>query len=208
MKKLKIFSLLLIAVLTYSSGVWGQKYSADNNSNTGRKDTSLAREKKIRKSLSKGELTQNNSFSQNNTNKTTRDDSVKKAESLLMLKKIVNGIKNTEKNNLGINGLIVDETESKIGHDFYDAFFSDWQAPKTMTDYTITISEKPLPRLGTQITILINDNPVFKSFVQPRFEIIEELARQGAATAYSYLENYTEIQKQLQGEDLKGTGIY
>ncbi len=208
MSKLKIMSILILSVFACSSVVLGQKHSSIKYKSTGKADTSLSYDKKIKKTSSKEDLTQNNSFSQNNTGNQAAADSAKAASNLLMLKKIVNGIKNTEKNDLGINGLIVDETESKIGHDFYDAFYSEWQAPKIMTDYTITISEKPLPQLGTQITILINDSPVFKRFVQPRYEIIEELARQGAATAYSYLENYTEIQKQLQGEDLKGTGIY
>ncbi len=208
MSKLKIYSILLLSVFACSTCVRGQKYSADKYKSTGRADTSLSNHKKIRNTLSNENLTQNNSHSQNNTGNQAAADSAKAAENLLMMKKIVNGIKNNEKSDLGINGLIVDETESKIGHDFYDAFYSEWQAPKIMTDYTITISEKPLPQLGTQITILINDSPVFKRFVQPRYEIIEELAREGAATAYSYLENYTEIQKQLQGEDLKGTGIY
>ena len=153
-------------------------------------------------------LTQNNSKSQNNTKKLISKISTKTLDSLLALKKALNSQNNTANNQLGINGLIVDETDSKIGHDFYDIFYSNWQPPRNMQDYTITISEKPLPQLGTRITILINDTPVFQRFVQPRYEIIEKTALQGAATAYSYLENYTQIQKQLQGEDLKGTGIY
>ncbi len=157
-------------------------------------------------------LTQNNSASQNNTAISVKKDSTKKPDSLAVLKNFINNLenkaKNQEKDDSGINGLIVDQTDSKIGHDFYDIFYSNWQSPKNMKDYTITITEKPLPQLGTQITILINDSPIFQRFIQPRYEIIEQMAQQGAATAYSYLENYSNIQKQLQGEDLKGTGIF
>lgn len=158
--------------------------------------------------LPEHKLTQNNSKSQNNTKKLNTAISQKLLDSLFSIKKKLKVDKNQENSQLGINGLIIDETESKIGHDFYDTFYSNWQAPRTMQDYTITISEKPLPRLGAQVTISINDTPIFKRFVQPRYDIIQRMAMQGAATAYSYLENYAQIQKQLQGEDLKGNGIY
>jgi len=117
-------------------------------------------------------------------------------------------LQNHESEDFGLGGLVVDETFSKIGHDFYDLFYSNWESPKNVKDYTITISEKPLPQLGTQITIKVNDTPVFQRFIQPRYEIIQEMAQQGLAVSYSYLENYKKIQKELQGEDMSGTGIF
>ncbi len=132
-----------------------------------------------------------------------------------LLKKMMSSIVKGEKKSTlkksdfsGIDGLIIDETESKIGHDFYDKFFSNWTPPKNAKNYTITISEKPLPRLGTQITIEINDTPIFKRFVQPRYEIVQQMALQGVSITYSYLENYARVQKELGGEDMQGTGIF
>lgn len=146
------------------------------------------------------------------TAKIFKSDSLR---SNIQLNSIVNSImenlnNSTSRNNnfSGIDGLIVDETDSKIGHDFYDSFYAAWIPPVNARDYTITISEKPLPRLGTQITISINDNSIYKKFVQPAYEIIQEMAQEGASIAYSYLEHYTQIQKELEGEDLQGTGIY
>ena len=117
-------------------------------------------------------------------------------------------LQNSENEDIGLGGLVVDETFSKVGHDFYDFFYSNWESPKNVKDYTITISEKPLPQLGTQITIKVNDTPVFQRFVQPRYELIQEMAQQGLAISFSYLENYDKIQKELQGEDMQGTGIF
>ena len=147
------------------------------------------------------------------TNKISKEKNLSKVDTVFMKKpkiavKSGQELQNSENDDSGIEGLIVDETFSKIGHDFYDLFYAGWERPKNIKDFTITISEKPLPQLGTQITILINDNPIFQRFIQPRYEIIEEMAHEGLEIAYSYLENYNQIQKELQGEDMQGTGIF
>jgi len=147
------------------------------------------------------------------TNKISKEETQSKIDTSLTKKTQIAinkqpELQNSEDEDSGLEGLIVDETFSKIGHDFYDLFYAGWEKPKNIKDYTITISEKPLPQLGTQITILINDNPVFQRFIQPRYEIIEETAQEGLEIAYSYLENYNQIQKELQGEDMQGTGIF
>lgn len=107
-----------------------------------------------------------------------------------------------------LDGLVVDETQTKIGQDFYDLFYSTWDPPEDVYDYTITISEKPLPQLGTQLTVTIDDFVVFQQVIQPRYEIIELMALYAQDFSYQYLANYEDIQKQLQGEDLQGTGLY
>ena len=120
--------------------------------------------------------------------------------------------KNSSINNLStenfveIEGLIVDETRTKIGRDFYDIFYNKWTA--NAKDFTITISEKPMPRLGALVSIKINDMDVFRDFVQPRWEAIEERAIAGIQRVKSYLENWEMIQNELQGEDMQGSGIF
>ena len=107
-----------------------------------------------------------------------------------------------------IEGLIVDQTQTKIGHDFYDLFYSNWQPPDNFGDYTIIIEEKPLPQLGTQVTIKINDNEIFQQILQPRYDVIEAMAQYGVELSFNYIQNYEAIQKQLAGDDLQGSGIF
>ncbi|NOG99645.1 MAG: hypothetical protein HND52_16930 [Ignavibacteriae bacterium] len=107
-----------------------------------------------------------------------------------------------------IEGLIVDETRTKIGRDFYDIFYNKWTVPANAKDFTITISEKPMPRLGALVSIQINDLKVFSEFVQPRWEAIEERADVGIQRVKGYLENWEMIQNELQGEDMQGSGIF
>ena len=105
-------------------------------------------------------------------------------------------------------GLVVDETQTKLGHDFYDLFYQKWDSPQLPNDFTIIISEKPIPSLGTQVSIKINDNEIFQNRLQSRYEQIEELADYAVQLSLNYLQNYEEIQKQLNGDEMKGSGIF
>lgn len=110
--------------------------------------------------------------------------------------------------NLGLGDLVIDHTQSKWGKDFVDLFNKSWNPPANISSYTIIIEEKPLPRFGTVILIKVNGNYIYQKFIQPRYETIELNAEQGSQLVLSYLENYRQTQKDLQGDDMKGTGIY
>lgn len=121
-------------------------------------------------------------------------------------------IKSTEKvskdSNLELDGMIFDETKTKIGKDFYDFFYSNWVAPPNARNYLIYITERPYRLTTTQIEIKINEIVVFLSFLQPRADIIEQLAEQAVEQTQMYLANYEELMRQLEGDDQTGTGIY
>ncbi len=134
------------------------------------------------------------------------------AEAPPALKSIMQDLE-AEKNNSGsadieIDGLIVDETVTKMGRDFYQVFYSNWEAPPNFRDYTLKLSEKPMRGIGTMIIIEINDQVVAESPLQPRYDIIESIAKQAVQVCYNYLMNYEQIQRDLSGEDLSGSGIY
>lgn len=109
---------------------------------------------------------------------------------------------------LSIGSLVIDHTQSKWGRDFVDLFNKSFDPPDKLSNYTVVIEEKPLPQFGTVILMKVNGNYVYQRFIQPRYETIKVNARQATAIALQYLANYQQIQKELQGKDLKGTGIY
>ena len=109
---------------------------------------------------------------------------------------------------LEIEGLVVDATATKVGRDFYDVFFSKWDPDPGLPTLSITVTERPLPNRGSQIIVSMEDNIIFQRFVQPRYDALEENADLAVQLALNYLTNYESIQKQLQGDDLTGTGIY
>jgi curli production assembly/transport component CsgE len=127
------------------------------------------------------------------------------------LKKMLESIvsqKRSRFNEIEIDGLLVDDTKTKAGKDFYDFFYGKWNPPNNAKDYTITISEKPFRLTSTIITVSINENNVYQSFLQPRLDIIEAIAEDALFYTQGYLASYAEIMKQLNGEDMSGSGIF
>jgi curli production assembly/transport component CsgE len=110
---------------------------------------------------------------------------------------------------LEINQLIINETISKLGIDFQEIFYNKWNWPAGLSDpFIIVIAERPVFGTNTQIEIAVNDIKVFESFLQPRYDALEEIATQAVDMTTQYVLNFQEVLKQLSGDDMKGTGIY
>ena len=109
---------------------------------------------------------------------------------------------------LEIGEMVFDETITKVGRDFYEEFFSTWSNPTQIKDFTITVKERPVPGIGTEITVLIDEFELLRQFIRPNQEQIELLAEYTVSLAGQYLINYQEIQAQLLSEDQSGTGIF
>ncbi|NOU60018.1 CsgE family curli-type amyloid fiber assembly protein [Marinifilum caeruleilacunae] len=144
-------------------------------------------------------------------------ESKKVRDSLRTLEILKGALNNAVKNNasaesaeldMEIDGLIMDETISKVGRDFYDMFYSGWNAPKNAKNFTITIKEMVLPGLATQVTVMVNDNEVFKQRVQPRYDILEQMSNYAIQQTGRYLSNYEKMKSQLDGDDQSGSGIF
>jgi curli production assembly/transport component CsgE len=70
--------------------------------------------------------------------------------------------------------LVVDETISRIGKEFYDGFYQRWESPQGAQPYTLRVEEQPSPGIGVRVRVLLWDQPIFEAFLQPRAELIEE----------------------------------
>ena len=88
-----------------------------------------------------------------------------------------------------IDGMVLDETRSKVGRDFYDVFYSSWQSPENASNFTIRIAEQPSPSLGTIIYVEVNDTETFRMRLQPRYDFIQQAGHYAVRQTYSYLEN-------------------
>lgn len=56
--------------------------------------------------------------------------------------------------------------------------------------------------------VLIEDQLIFTQALQPKFEVINQMASYAVQRVYHYLINYDKIQQQLKMEDLQRTAIY
>ena len=105
-----------------------------------------------------------------------------------------------------IDGLIMDQTKTKMGHDFANNFTLSWES--AATGYNIVIEEQADFRTGSWISIEVNGNLVFKAALRPNPDAIEDLVKEAVESLNDYLFNLSEVSKALEEEkDMKGSGI-
>ncbi|GAB3643724.1 CsgE family curli-type amyloid fiber assembly protein [Spirosoma arcticum] len=118
--------------------------------------------------------------------------------------------------------LILDNSRTKVGRDFYDLFYKHWSVPTqadstqrrnagptdSSGDVVIMIEEIPSPGTANQILISIDDQPVWQQFVQGRYELLEADAHDAVDIVRQYLTAYQETQQPLGTQDQKGSGVH
>ena len=130
--------------------------------------------------------------------------------------------------------LVVDVTRTKIGRDFYEAFYQQWSnasvaalpssgfvpdsvskagavsAALNASEYLITVEDLPLPGNGftSSVSIIVDDQLLFQQFLPARRDVIEEFAGYAVAVVQGYFAELQSVQMQLNNEDQRGTGLY
>ena len=124
----------------------------------------------------------------------------------LMLVFLSSPMLGAQSSDVEIDGLIIDQTKSKMGHDFASDFSLSWDT--AATGYNMVIDEQADVRAGGWVSIEINGNLVFKALLKPNTEEIENLVREAVADCNEFLASQNEASRNLEQEkDLKGNGI-
>lgn len=108
---------------------------------------------------------------------------------------------------LEIDGLIIDETRSKIARDFYDLFYKKWIAPAGAKNFSIYIREEPSRGRGAQVSLTLNEQKIFQNFVPPRYDALENVVNFAIRVTRARLRDQANIDSQLKEEDQMGSGI-
>lgn len=128
----------------------------------------------------------------------------------------------------GTQTLLLDQTRSKIGRDFYEVFFRHYaELPKApalsaptdstrrielkldLTAFVVTIEELPAFGIGTTVIVVsLNDQVLWQNYVQTRADTLETYAFDAAELINQYVINYQDVQNQLDNADQRGTGIF
>lgn len=115
------------------------------------------------------------------------------------------------KNNLDaleIDGLILDETRSKIGRDFYELFYNRWSPPFGAKDFLITIKELPARGIGARVSIQVNENIILYRFLQPRGDLVEQEVNISISHVKNFLQKNENLKQDIESGDQVGSGIY
>lgn len=71
----------------------------------------------------------------------------------------------TQAADIDVGGLLINQTRTLAGQEFYRAFTTVWQAYDPDSVYTLVVEEKAGLRNGSQIVVLAYDKPVYRSFI-------------------------------------------
>ncbi|HEX8328738.1 MAG TPA: CsgE family curli-type amyloid fiber assembly protein [Hymenobacter sp.] len=96
------------------------------------------------------------------------------------------------------SGLIVDQTITKIGHDFYDQFFSHWEPPSGYDDFTITVNERPARGNNAIVALTVNETDLLEFPLQSKYDLIEEGALQAIDIVKNFLQEEQNVSRQLE----------
>lgn len=81
-------------------------------------------------------------------------------------------------------GIVVDQTITVIGHEFYQYFSSLWRDQDLSNRYAISIHERPTARWGSQIWIEYAQRRVFQAVLPPTRTNIKAMSEQAVEVAY------------------------
>ena len=84
-------------------------------------------------------------------------------------------------------GFVLDQTLTKPGHDFYELFFSTFQASTGLGDYTVVLSERPIRGNSSLVAISVNDTELLEMPLPTRTEQLEEAVVAAVTMARDFL---------------------
>ena len=102
---------------------------------------------------------------------------------------------------LEVDGLVTDRTLTKSGQDFFQVFYQAWQPPLGARSYALLVEEVPFRGRQTLIQVSLNDEePFYQQVLQPRYDVVEEMALQAVEYAVYTLQLHMQAQQNTDGE--------
>lgn len=115
------------------------------------------------------------------------------AKSRVVLNENESGNNKTEekKENSGfqISGIVVEDTKTKSGKDYYDKFYFLYNYLNLKGNEVVKINETFSFRRTTRIIVSVGDEIVHEFFAYPKEEYIEEMAKLSIQRVYKYFES-------------------
>jgi curli production assembly/transport component CsgE len=89
-----------------------------------------------------------------------------------------------------VHGLVVGQTMTLAGREFYDSFASAWSDKDADGTFTVIISERPTARLGSQVFVDYGNRRLFQTFLPPNRSLIPDIGASAADQVYQAILDY------------------
>ncbi|KAA1156151.1 MULTISPECIES: curli production assembly/transport protein CsgE [Pseudoalteromonas] len=83
---------------------------------------------------------------------------------------------------LEIDGLLLDRSISRFGHQFYYEFSNYWRDLPSTAGFNIEIKETVIPKAGTKLSLIMNNRLVYATYLGRRLEPLDERVEQAVYT--------------------------
>lgn len=93
-------------------------------------------------------------------------------------------------------GVVVDQTVTVVGHEFYQHFAALWREKEMANRYAISVHERPTARWGSQIWVEYAQRRVFQVFMPAARGNVKAVSEQAAETAFRNVVD-SEVQRLL-----------
>ncbi|MGE5652120.1 MAG: CsgE family curli-type amyloid fiber assembly protein [Bacillota bacterium] len=77
-------------------------------------------------------------------------------------------------------GVVLDQTVTVVGHEFYQYFAALWRDKETSERYAISVHERPSARLGSQLWVEYAQRRVFQIVLQATRANVKDIGREAA----------------------------
>lgn len=106
-------------------------------------------------------------------------------------------VKNTNEDGFVLRGVVIEDTKTKAGNDFYDMFYSSYLSNNINGEKIVKIEEKIAIANTTQINVLVGDEIVVRFFVNPRTQYLKSMADNSIYRVNAYLQRLKDTKDQI-----------
>jgi curli production assembly/transport component CsgE len=93
-------------------------------------------------------------------------------------------------NHRDVGGIVIGQTMTLAGRTFYDSFANTWREKDEAETFTVTITERPTARLGSQVFVDYGNRRLFQMFLPPNRTLIPAIAADAAGQVYQAILDY------------------
>ena len=101
-------------------------------------------------------------------------------------------VSSTKEDGVEIKGLVLEETKTKPGRDFYKLFYNLYTVNNINANKIVKIKEVLALGRNSKIEVLVGEKKVFEFFVRPSIDYLTKVNDQAILRVYKYLKNLEE----------------
>lgn len=110
-------------------------------------------------------------------------------------------------NEVEIGGLLLDNTKSRLGHDFYFKFSQLWHDIPNTQGINVQIIEQIVPRAGTKLSLVLNSRVIYVTHFGRRQSPVKEKVEQAVFILIDAMSQPQYNQYNQDNIDMAGNGF-